>query len=67
MGWESNYTDFLYAAYQMNIYTLWHEIRGLNRDNLMHHEEFTMLLYKEMMKMVDNAEYGARHKRKGNV
>jgi hypothetical protein len=25
-GWESNYTDFMFAAYQMNLFTMYHEL-----------------------------------------
>src|SRR5687768_4812121 len=25
-GWRSNYTDFIFASYQMNLFTLYHEM-----------------------------------------
>jgi hypothetical protein len=43
-GWRGNYTDFLFAAYQMNLYTLWHEIMGY--EGQLQNEYFTELLYR---------------------
>lgn len=48
-GWESNYTDFMFAAYQMNIYTLWHEILDL-REEKIDYKAFTKDLYQSLMK-----------------
>jgi hypothetical protein len=46
-GWESNYTDFLFAAYQMNFYTLWHEIT--KQHDRIDRIEFTKMLYRGLM------------------
>jgi hypothetical protein len=48
-GWESNFTDFMFAAYQMNTYTLWHESEEL-KDQKMEYKPFTTKLYRSLMK-----------------
>jgi hypothetical protein len=50
-GWQSNYTDFLFAAVQMNLFTMYHELVDtlgvkLSRDR------FTLILIEELMKLV---------------
>jgi hypothetical protein len=49
-GWESNFTDFMFAAFQMNTYTLWHEHQNL-KDNLMDYKTFTINLYRSLMNL----------------
>lgn len=43
-GWKANYTDFLFAAIQMNIYVLWHEICGCA--DQIDNNKFTTSLYR---------------------
>ena len=42
-GWRNNYTNFIFAAYQMNLYTLWHEIAKSGNKHLTL-EVFTKML-----------------------
>jgi hypothetical protein len=50
-GYESNFTDFLFAAIQMNLYTLYHEI--MQEKNRMDHRKFTENLYRGLMKQLE--------------
>ncbi len=49
-GWKSNFTNFLFAAIQMNLYTLWHEI--MKEKNRLDRDVFTKMLYEELMNEV---------------
>lgn len=53
-GWQSNYTDFILAAYQMNLFTLYHELK--RKIDHKKRKEFTEKLYKEIMEIVRKVE-----------
>jgi len=55
-GWQSNYTDFLFASYQMNLYTIYHEINGLTLENKIPRSNFNRLFAQELMSMVKTSE-----------
>jgi hypothetical protein len=55
-GWEGNYTDFMYAAYQMNAYTLWHEIQEFKKPQHLSCVAFTRMVYRELMEKFDALE-----------
>jgi len=55
-GWEGNYTDFIQAAYEMNIYTIWHEIALLKEETQMDNRDFAAKLYTEMKKLASERE-----------
>jgi len=46
-GWQANYTDFIFASYQMNLFTLYHEMLQLT--DQMGRKEFTGILYRELI------------------
>ena len=54
-GWQSNYTDFLFACFQMNLYTLYHELDNAPSKK-MEWKKFTTLLYEELMGLVTIVE-----------
>lgn len=54
-GWRSNYTDFLFACYQMNLYSLYHEIENFSEEKI-DHKSFTIMLYQQLMIQVEKLE-----------
>ena len=54
-GWQSNYTDFILAAYQMNLFTLYHELK--RKIEHKKRKKFTEKLYREVMEIVRKVEY----------
>jgi hypothetical protein len=50
-GWEANYSDFLFAAIQMNLFTLYHELHDLGEKELTL-EGFTELLVDEIISLI---------------
>ena len=65
-GWRSNYTDFLFACYQMNLYSLYHEIENFSEEKI-DHKSFTIMLYEQLMIQVEKLEDGIPKKSKDDL
>jgi hypothetical protein len=49
-GWQSSYTDFMFAAYQVNLFTMYHELKKkTTREKFV---KFTDILMRELMDLV---------------
>ena len=39
-GWQSNFDDFFFSSFAMNIYVMYHEVNGIQFDNIMNWSKF---------------------------
>jgi hypothetical protein len=51
-----SYTDYMFACIQMNLYTLYHEVREIEFDLKLDRKKFTMLLVKKFIEKIVKTE-----------
>jgi hypothetical protein len=55
-GWESSYTDFMFTCIQMNLYTLYHEMKEIKNCNKLTQKIFTAKLINVLVQKIVRTE-----------